>query len=270
MTLNDVHETSHALASIALDETSRKELADAMRRLERGRGLVVRMADLLGGFVSRFGRFGLARIGMSHAVQEKFSGIAQAALARAYDIAILGLEGRQAGSARGTRGLVIASGAASGFAGLAGFIPDATFTTLAIMREIARIAREQGEDLASDEARRACLEVFAFRSKAETDESELGYFSARLMFQGRPFTLLLSEVAARYGVVLGEKFGLQAVPVAGAVAGATLNAAFLEHYRNLAQAHFVIRRLERTHGRDVVREAGEAVNLGGDAPFMAQ
>ncbi len=270
VTLNDLHETSHQLAAIELDATSRRELADAVRRLERGRGLIVRLADLLGGFVSRFGRFGLSRLGMSRAVQGKFSGIAEAALARAYDIAILGLEGRQAGGATFTRNAVIASGAASGLAGLAGFIPDATFTTLAIMREIARIARAQGEDLGSDDARRACLEVFAFRSKADTDESEMGYFSARLLFQGRPFTMLLSEVAARYGLVLGEKFSLQAVPIAGAIAGATLNAAFLEHYRNLAQAHFVIRRLERMHGRDVVRRASEAeLNPGLDASFSS-
>ena len=90
--------------------------------------------------------------------------------------------------------------------------------------------------------------------------------------------MLLSEVAARYGLVLGEKFSLQAVPVAGAVAGAALNAAFLEHYRNLADAHFIIRRLERMHGRDVVREAAASLspvpfsraeaNQPKDAPFM--
>jgi hypothetical protein len=162
----------------------------------------------------------------------------------------------------------MASGAASGFIGMGGFLPDATFTTLAIMREIARIAAAQGEDLSSDDARRACLEVFAFRSEADSDESELGYFSARLVFQGRPFTMLLSEVAARYGVVLGEKFSFQLVPIAGAVAGAALNAAFLAHYRNLALAHFTIRRLERRHGRDIVRNATRIVaNPEADMPF---
>ena len=261
------------VAPIELDAAARAELAAAIDRLERGRGLIVRLADLLGGAVNMAGRFGLARLGMNRTVQQKFSGVAEAALARAYDVAILGLgrdtapPGRRAAQ---TRMAVIASGAVSGFAGLAGFIPDATFTTLAIMREIARIASASGEDLSSEDARRACLEVFAFRSEADTDESELGYFSARLVFQGRPFTMLLSEVASRYGVVLGEKFGLQAVPIAGAVAGASLNAAFLEHYRNLAGAHFTIRRLERTHGRTIVRAAADALkNHGVDAPFMA-
>jgi len=263
-------ETNTALSAIELDDAGRRELAAALARLERGRGLIVRLADLVGGAVGMAGRFGLRKIGMNRQVQGKFSGIAQAALARAYDVAIIGLDRSPPERAGLTQLAVIASGATSGMAGLAGFLPDATFTTLAIMREIARIAAAQGEDLSTDDARRACLEVFAFRSAADEDESELGYFSARLVFQGRPFTMLLSEVAARYGVVLGEKFSLQAVPIAGAVAGAALNGAFLAHYRNLALAHFTIRRLERLHGRDIVRAATDAIaNPVPDAAFSA-
>jgi hypothetical protein len=259
-----------AVSTIELDETGRRELAAALGRLERSRGLIVRLADLLGGAVNMAGRFGLRQIGLDRGTQHKFSGIAQAALGRAYDIAIIGLHRSKSRDVALSRAAVIASGAVSGFAGLAGFLPDATFTTLTIMREIARIAEAQGEDLSSDEARRACLEVFAFRSAADRDESELGYFSARLLFQGRPFTLLVSEIASRYGLVLGEKFSLQAVPVFGAIAGASLNAAFLDHYRNLAAAHFTIRRLERRHGRDVVRAASRLLlNPDLDLPFSA-
>jgi hypothetical protein len=263
--------TNHAIATLPMDGSAEAELAAALARLESGRGLIVRLADLLGGAVNMAGRFGLARIGMSRSVQSKFAGVAEAALARAYDVAVLGLDSRTpARRAAITRAAVIASGAASGFAGLAGFIPDATFTTLAIMREIARVARVEGEDLTGEDARRACLEVFAFRSEADQDESELGYFSARLIFRGRPFTLLLSEVASRYGIVLGEKFGAQAVPIVGAIAGASLNAAFLDHYRNLAIAHFTIRRLERLHGREVVRAAAAALkNRVQDVSFSA-
>jgi hypothetical protein len=264
-----MNEPMTALSAIDLDETARRDLAAALERLEQGRGVIVRLADLVGGAIGLAGRFGLRQMGIKRGVQGKFAGIAQQALARAYDVAILGLDTSPPERAALTRAAVIASGAASGLAGMAGFIPDATFTTLAIMREIARIAAEQGEDLTSNDARRACLEVFAFRSAADSDESELGYFSARLLFQGRPFTMLLAEVAARYGLVLGEKFSMQAVPIAGAVAGAALNAAFLAHYRNLAMAHFTIRRLERRHGRDVVRAATQAVlNPVADMPYV--
>jgi hypothetical protein len=217
----------------------------------------VRLADLLGGFVGSAGRFGLRQIGLNQTVQGKFRGLAEAALTRAYDVAILGLGDSGADRAPLSRALVMASGAAGGFVGMAGFLPDATFTTLAIMREIARIARDQGEDLQTDAARRACLEVFALRAGETPAESELGYYSARLLLQGRPLTLLIAEVSARYGVTLGQKLSLQAVPIIGAVTGAALNGAFLEHYRNLAQAHFVIRRLERQHGAAAIRRPRE-------------
>ncbi len=130
---------------------------------------------------------------------------------------------------------------------------------MTIMREIARIAREEGEDLSTADARRACLEVFALKPiAAASGESELGYFSARAVLRGRPVVMLLSEVASHYGLALSRKVALQMMPIAGALCGASLNAAFLAHYRSLARAHFTIRRLERQHGGEV-REAVESI-----------
>ena len=68
--------------------------------------------------------------------------------------------------------------------------------------------------------------------------------------------MLISEVASRYGIVIGQKFAVQMMPVAGALCGASLNAAFLGHYQELARAHFTVRRLERTHGAKVREVAG--------------
>ncbi|NVN41488.1 EcsC family protein, partial [Ameyamaea chiangmaiensis] len=156
---------------------------------------------------------------------------------------------------------VVVSGAVGGFSGVAGLVPDVSFTTLTIMREIARIAREEGEDLSTEDGRRACLEVFALRSFAgprDGEESEIGFFSARTVLRGRPVVMLVSEVAAHYGLGLSRKFALQMMPVAGALCGASLNAAFLSHYRALARAHFTIRRLERAHG-PAVRETAESL-----------
>ena len=145
--MSETLQATSAVATIPLDAAARRELDAALARLERGRGLIVRIADLMGGAVNLAGRFGLRQIGLSHGTQHKFAGIARAALARAYDIAILGLHRSAPRDVALTRAAVIASGAASGFTGLAGFLPDATFTTLAIMREVARIAASQGEDL---------------------------------------------------------------------------------------------------------------------------
>lgn len=259
----------------------------ALERLESGRGLLVRVADLLGGAVGRATRLGARGLGIAPHLQTRLRGVAETALARAYDVAILGMAPAAASSASapglpgparrvaaagrrtGTglaadgpigRAAVMASGALGGFLGMGGFLPDASFTTLAIMRAIAGIAREHGEDLSTPQARRACLEVFAFRTTPpEETGSELGYFSARMVMQGRPMMLLLSEVGARYGVSLSQKFALQLVPVAGALSGAALNAAFLTHYCDVARAHFTIRRLERLHGTTTVREAASNI-----------
>ena len=253
-----------AMTTTELPAAARDALREALERLESGRGLVVRLADLMGGALGRATRMGARSLGVPGPLQSRMRGVAEAALARAYDVAILGLDitdadPRRAGRLR--RVAVMVSGAAGGFVGMAGFLPDATITTLSIMREIAAIAREQGEDLSSPGARRACLEVFALRpdDTAEAGESELGYFSARLLMQGRPMVMLMSEIAARYGVTLSQKFALQAVPIAGAFTGAALNAAFLAHYRDLARAHFTIRGLERQHGRAAVQDAAQAI-----------
>ena len=40
--------------------------------------------------------------------------------------------------------------------------------------------------------------------------------------------------------------------------GAALNTAFLQHYRDAARAHFVVRRLERSFGAAAVRQAASA------------
>jgi hypothetical protein len=255
-----------AMTTAELPAAARDSLRTVLERLESGRGLVVRLADLMGGALGRATRMGARSLGVPGPLQSRMRGVAEAALARAYDVAILGLgltetDPRRAGLLR--RAAVMVSGAAGGFVGMAGFLPDATITTLSIMREIAAIARQEGEDLSSPGARRACLEVFALRSPddeaAEAGESELGYFSARLLMQGRPMVMLMSEIAARYGVTLSQKFALQAVPIAGALTGAALNAAFLAHYRDVARAHFTIRRLERQHGAGTVQDAAQAI-----------
>jgi hypothetical protein len=241
-----------------LDAAALAELKKAMATLQKGGGLVVRLADLLGGVMGRTMQFGARTIGVVPGVGAAMRGVSEAALRRAFDIAILRLDlaGEQMRSRRLAAPLVVLSGAVGGFVGLGGFVPDAAVTSLAIMREIGRIALAEGEDLQDPDARAACLQVFALNPGDGAErEPEMSYFSARLLMQGRPLAMLLTEVASRYGLTLSQKFALQAIPVVGALGGATLNAAFLAHYRDLARAHFTIRRLERTYGEEVVRAA---------------
>ena len=245
----------------AVDPASQAELTRAMARLEGGGGLVVRLADVVGGALGRTVQFGTRSLGMVPGAQDAVRKVVEVALKRAFDIAVLrlGQEGQLGQSRRLAGPLVFLSGAVGGFVGMGGFVPDATVTTLAIMREIARIAVEEGEDLADPDARAACLQVFALNAgQGNGAEPETSYFSTRFVMQGRPMTMLLTDVARRFGVTLSQKFALQAVPVVGALAGASLNAAFLTHYRELARAHFTIRRLERRFGADAIRALAAA------------
>jgi hypothetical protein len=229
-----------------LDESAKAELAAARQSLHAPGSLVVRAADAFGRAAGGIGHRMLS--GVLNDRSTLLSDIAEAALTRAYNVVLLGMDlpGPPPGA---SAPLVAASGFAWGLAGIAGFLPDATFTTLMIMREIARIARQNGEDLTSDEGRAACLQVFALRAG---DES--GYFASRLILDGAAARGLLSRLAAAWGAVLGDKFAAQAVPLAGALAGAAVNAAFLDHYRRLASAHFTIRRLQRIYGALPVEE----------------
>ena len=242
----------------AIDPASMAELSQAMERLRQGGGLVVRLADAVGGAMGRGVRFGTRSLGIVPGAQEAVQGVVEVALKRAFDIAVLrlGKEGQLDQSKRLSGPLVFLSGAVGGFVGMGGFVPDAMVTSLAIMREIARVAVEEGEELADSDTRAACLQVFALNAGQKSGaEPESSYYSARFVMQGRPIAMLLSDVARRFGVTLSQKFALQAVPVVGALAGASLNTAFLGHYRELARAHFTIRRLERQFGEEAVRQA---------------
>ena len=63
----------------------------------------------------------------------------------------------------------------------------------------------------------------------------------------------LAQIAARFGLVVSEKAMVQAVAVVGALGGAAVNLAFIEHFQDLAHGHFTVRRLERVYGTDAVR-----------------
>jgi len=83
-----------------------------------------------------------------------------------------------------------------------------------------------------------------------------------LVEEGAPLVArLIALVARRLGVAISQKLAAQAVPVLGAVAGAAVNMAFIEHFRSMAKGHFIIRRLERSHGRDLVEAACREIRL---------
>jgi hypothetical protein len=166
-----------------------------------------------------------------------------------------------------------ASGAIGGAFGLASLAIELPISTTILLRSIAEIAREEGEDLSRPEAALACIEVLALGGGAPGEAAiEGGYFAVRgalaksvsesarfiaqrgLADETAPILVrLVSQIAARFGVVVSEKLAAQAVPVLGAIGGAAVNVAFAEHFQTLARGHFIVRRLERVHGTDAVR-----------------
>ena len=146
-----------------------------------------------------------------------------------------------------------------------------------MLRSIGDVARSEGEDLAEPDTVLACLQVFALGGReGEVDAAESGYFAVRGMLaksvaeaarfvaergvlaEGAPVLVrFLAQVASRFGVVVTQKLAAQAVPVIGAIGGAAVNYAFIDHFQGLARAHFTVRRLERSYGKDAVRVAYE-------------
>lgn len=206
---------------------------------------------------------------------------AENAIEHALDAAIRSLEGRDPDISPArfsrTRYKVMGglTGAVGGFFGGAAMWLELPATTLLMLRAIAQIASEEGEDIRSLETRLACLEVFALGGHSrEDDATDTGYYSLRLAMQipvasaarhiavygmevrGAPILVgLMSRVSQRFGVVLSQKLAAEIIPVVGALGGAAVNTLFMQHFIDVARGHFVVRRLEKIYGPDVVRAA---------------
>jgi len=63
---------------------------------------------------------------------------------------------------------------------------------------------------------------------------------------------LITQVASRFGVVVTQKAAAQTIPVIGALGGAAVNYAFIDHFQAVARGHFTVRRLERKYGKNEV------------------
>lgn len=175
------------------------------------------------------------------------------------------------------RGMAAASGAIGGAFGLPGTLVELPVSTTILLRQVAAVAGEEGEDLSAPEAAAECLKVFALGgTTAADDAAESGYFAVRIALAealkgavGRTIVPgFVAAVASRFVGPMGLKVSAQAAPILGAAAGAAVNIAFLEHFRSVARGHFTLRRLEREHGAARVRAAWDALAETRDAPFL--
>jgi EcsC family protein len=247
-----------------------EETADLKRAVAclEGASFAQRLTDVIGRPVELMSRAvpQSARRAVAHA--------SEAALRVALRLALrtLDLEGSARPANRAHKLAAAASGAVGGALGLAALPIELPISTTILLRSIAEIAREEGEDLSAPNAGFACVEVFALGGQADEEAVfESGYFAVRaalaksvsdsarfvaadgLSAQSAPIIArLISQLAARFGVVVSEKVAAQAAPILGAIGGATVNAAFADHFQTLARGHFIVRRLERKHGASLI------------------
>jgi len=68
-------------------------------------------------------------------------------------------------------------------------------------------------------------------------------------------------VASRFGTSVSDKVVAAAVPVLGAASCAAINLVFTQHFQNMANGHFTVRRLERKYGQDAVKAEYDKLSL---------
>lgn len=271
-----------------LSEQDRADIAAAVAYLEQP-SFLFRIADTVGQPAHAL----MGRVPAR--VQQVVAKATEKALHQALNLAIysLGDQKSQAPSPGLHAASAAAVGGLGGLLGLATLPLELPVSTALMLRSIAEIARTEGADLSDPEVRLECLSVLALGGKmpAPIDaqvieengalQGESGYWQtrlglslalrsaahalggaagrgvvSRLAVESSPVLMrLLGLLAARFQVVVGEKAMAQALPVLGAATGAMLNAAFADHYNQVARHHFRLRRLERMAGAGAVQQA---------------
>jgi hypothetical protein len=200
---------------------------------------------------------------------------AEVAIAKALDAAASSLRRKHERSAQELmyKGLAAGSGGLGGFFGLPGLIVELPVTTTLMLRSIAEIARDEGEDIHDQDTQLACVQVFALGGRSETDDAaETGYYGVRLALasymsaaitqvarhgmaaQGAPAVVqLIRAIAMRFGTEVSRRAAIQLLPLIGAAGGAVGNTIFMQHFQDMARSHFTVRRLERKYGEQLVR-----------------
>jgi hypothetical protein len=252
-----------------LQEPDISELKIAKSMLENP-GLAARMADLLGKPIDA----GLKALPADW--NRRVMELARKALMKGLNFAIRTLGKPRPRKSRDLlhRVLATGSGLVGGAAGLASIPIELPISTAIMLRSIADIARGEGHDTSLLEVKLSCLEVFALGGRKSGDDStEEGYWIVRAALaksiseaanyigkkglaeeSAPPIVRLLGAIASRFSIVLTDEIAAKAVPIIGAVAGGAVNLAFMQHFQQMARGHFVIKRLEKKYGADLVEK----------------
>jgi hypothetical protein len=259
------------LDSAGMTESDLAARRSAAAALEQP-GLAARLPNMVGKPVELIG------YALPASASQAITAATTKALEMALEVALRSMQqAPRAGSQRLHKALAVAFGAAGGAFGLAALPIELPLSTIIMLRSIAEIARSEGEDLSDPEAALSCVQVFALGGRpGSADASESGYFAVRGMLaksvtqaarfvvergaveEGGPILVrFITQVASRFGLVVTQKLAAQAIPLVGALGGAAVNYAFIQHFQEVARGHFTVRRLERAYGKEAVRKAYE-------------
>lgn len=247
-----------------------KDLRHAKALLENP-GLAAKMTSVIGMPIEK--GFQMLPEKWSDAVNQA----TRVALEKALNFAVLtmGSKAKSGSSDMLHKMIVAATGGTGGAFGLAALSVELPVSTTVMLRSIADIARSEGERIKDPVVKLACLEVFALGGRTTHDNAaETGYFAIRAALaravseaaqhiagkrvaqEGAPALVrFISKVASRFSITVSEKLAAQAVPVLGAAGGAVINTLFLDHFQDMARGHFIVRRLERAYGQEIVKKA---------------
>ncbi|HBS56989.1 MAG TPA: peptidase [Stenotrophomonas sp.] len=168
-------------ASVALlSDQDRTALTAAVVDLEYP-GLVARASDVLATPIE----FGLKVLPAR--ARDTVTAACRSAIEKALDVSLWTMDTSfvaedkpQASSDWWHMGAVAVTGTVGGFVGFASLPVELPLSTIIILRSIADIARSEGEDLDTAEARLECVAVFSLGGSSDRDDdAEIGYFFAR-------------------------------------------------------------------------------------------
>ena len=263
-----------------LPPTSRRELLFAVDQLKR-ESFVARLAQMTGTPVDVTIKY------LPKSVNRQLHETIKKAIVKCLDVAVNSLDvDADLGPPPAWVGKLLTgiSGGLGGFFGVPALALELPLTTALMLRSIAEIARDEGEDPQSLETRLACLEVFALGSGGPNGKSDLNlqYYAVRSLLTKLTRDLsryamergtfnvsspivgrLVGEIATRFGVAVSNRAAASLVPVIGAIGGATVNVIFTDHFQRIARGHFIVRRLEREHGAMLIRRHYAAAIAGG-------
>ena len=225
---------------------ARYEIASLAARYSRAHGPFIALMNRLGGGVEAQMK------ALPAPLRDQIARVTEAALHTAFGLAAQGARAPDIGP-QGPMLAVIATGAAGGLGGLPTAIAELPVTVTVILHAIREAAREAGFDPNDPAIRAECIEIFGAGSPLEGDDGvNSGLVSARLAISGSTVAQIVATVAPRLATALGQKVIAQAVPVIGAITGATLNATYMRYYREVARIRFALLRLGEAHGADAV------------------